>query len=68
MRVNPVRQIDEVMSKEVTRKEFLATIGFGMASILGFSTILKFVFGKGAQQTSRSSGYGSSAYGGNKQA
>lgn len=61
-----MRHLDEVMNKEMTRKEFLATLGFGIASIMGFSTILKFIFGRGSQQTATNTGYGSSAYGGNK--
>lgn len=60
-----MRQLDEVMNKEMTRKEFLATLGFGVASIMGFSTVLKFLFGRGSQQQV-SAGYGASAYGGRK--
>jgi len=61
-----MKHLDEVMKKEVTRKEFLATLGFGIASIMGFSTILKFLFGRGSQQTAVNTGYGSSAYGGRR--
>jgi len=64
-----MQQLEDIMHKEMSRKEFLATVGFGMASLFGFSTVLRFLFGKG-QQASRgsmaSSGYGSSSYGGNK--
>lgn len=60
-----MRQLDEVMNKEMTRKEFLATLGFGIASIMGFSTVLRFLFGRGSQQTANA-GYGANAYGGNK--
>ena len=66
-----MKQLEEVMSKEVTRKEFLTTLGFGVASILGFSGIMKFVFGRGstASTSSKTSslGYGSSAYGGGRE-
>ena len=59
--------LEEVVSKEMTRKEFITTLGFGIASILGFSTVLKFVFGKGRahnnSSASSSRGYGSNAYG-----
>jgi len=54
------------MQKEMSRKEFLATMGLGVASILGFSTILKLLFNKGEQQQSNSLGYGSNVYGGRK--
>lgn len=65
-----MRQLEDVMNREVTRKEFLTTLGFGVASILGFSGIMKFIFGKGNQQSStrRPLGYGSSTYGGRKTA
>lgn len=62
-----MRHLDEVMNKEMTRKEFLATLGFGIASIMGFSTVLKFLFGRGSQQQAAATGgYGASAYGGQK--
>ena len=59
--------LEDIMNKEMSRKEFLATLGFGVASIFGLSTIMRFVFGKGNQaQQGRptSTGYGSSTYGG----
>src|SRR5258708_23352379 len=52
-----------------SRKEFLATLGFGIASILGFSTVMRLLFGKGQQAHGGhmvNAGYGSSTYGGNK--
>ena len=61
-----MNQLNNLMQKEMTRKEFLTTMGFGVASILGFSTILKMLFGKGEQHMHGgvSMGYGSSVYGG----
>lgn len=58
-----------IMQREVTRKEFLLTLGLGMASIMGFSTIIRLLTGKSLdthlnQNSSQSAGYGSSAYGG----
>jgi hypothetical protein len=63
-----MRHLEDAMNREVTRKEFLTTLGFGIASILGFSGIMKFIFGRGNQQSgSRSSmGYGGGTYGGRK--
>lgn len=65
-----MNQINNLMDKEMSRKEFLATLGFGVASILGFSTILKFLFSKGqGQQAVKSTSpltYGASTYGGQK--
>jgi hypothetical protein len=59
-----------LMEKEMTRKEFLATLGFGVASILGFSTLIHLLTGKSfgpSRQVHNSYGYGSSAYGGGKE-
>jgi hypothetical protein len=59
-----------VLQKEMTRKEFLATLGFGVASILGFSNIIHLLTGKSAENhllhKSTTIGYGSSPYGGGK--
>jgi Trp operon repressor len=61
-----MQQLNNLMQKEMSRKEFIATLGLGIASVLGFSSILKLLFGKGQQTQNISAGYGSSAYGGNK--
>ena len=66
---NIQKPITAVMQKEMTRKEFLATMGFGLAGILGFSNIIRLLTGKSFESHLRSSasvGYGSSAYGGGK--
>lgn len=59
-------QLNELMDKEMSRKEFLATVGFGIASIMGLSTIIKFLTGKKNQQQVSGYGYGGGAYGGAK--
>ena len=59
-----MRQLETMMQKEMTRKEFIATLGFGLASIFGLSTIIKLVLGKGHNEHLATSGYGSHAYGG----
>lgn len=64
------KPLDTLMQKEMDRKEFLTTVGFGVASLFGFSTVLQLLgksqpsnmFGHAQAQQ----GYGSSAYGGNK--
>jgi len=59
--------LDEVLHKDMSRKEFLATLGFGVASLFGFATILRFLFAR--QHSNIASvgvGYGSSVYGGRK--
>jgi len=63
------KHVETLLNKEMTRKEFLGTLGLGLASILGFSSIIHFLTGKSSQQHGRtaSAGYGTSVYGGNKE-
>jgi hypothetical protein len=59
------KQINSLVHKEMTRKEFLGTVGFGLLSLAGMSTIVKLLGGsKTASQHAVGAGYGSSAYGG----
>ncbi len=62
-------RLSSLLDREVSRKEFLGMSGLAIASILGFGTIVKLLTGKSLQSHSnfRSSGYGSSAYGGFKE-
>lgn len=60
--------LHQLLELEVSRKEFLATLGFGVLSVVGLSTIIKFLTGHGGNTLSmksvgRTRGYGSSAYG-----
>jgi hypothetical protein len=60
--------VNTLLQKEMSRKEFLATLGLAGASVLGFSSIIKLLTGKSLQSqlgtTQKSSyGYGGSAYG-----
>ncbi len=60
------KPIQALMQKEMTRKEFIATLGFGAATVLGLSSVLN-MLGHGKKnpfQGNQSLGYGSSAYGG----
>jgi Trp operon repressor len=62
-----MQKISDLMQKEMTRKEFLATLGFGVATIFGLSSLLQ-MLGKQnpfQQQTSQY-GYGGGIYGGQK--
>lgn len=55
------------MQKEMSRKEFLATFGFGVASLFGLGTLLRLMGQHPEQHPNQqvsSMGYGSSAYGG----
>lgn len=58
------QHLDALMQKEMTRKQFLATMGFGVVSIFGFSTIVQLLTGKHFSAQHVSKGYGSTAYGG----
>lgn len=64
---NIAKPLDDLLQKEMDRKEFLTTLGFGAASLLGLSTVLQ-LLGKNHNVLgthSVESGYGASAYGGN---
>ncbi len=61
------KHLDVLMHKEMTRQEFLATLGFGVAALFGLSSVVKLMTGKshgGNRLGSVSRGYGNSAYGG----
>lgn len=60
------KPVTALMQAEMTRKEFLATLGLGVASILGFSSIIHFLTGKSLTNHAQGIGYGSSVYGGGK--
>lgn len=59
-------RIHDLMEKEMTRKEFLATLGFGVATIMGFSTLLQLLGKKNPFHQTSSYGYGGGVYGGQK--
>ncbi len=63
------KQIESILHKEMSRKEFLATLGFGVASIFGFSTIIHLLTGKSLSTELRRHelGYGESPYGGGRE-
>jgi len=63
------KPVTALMQKEMTRKEFLATFGLGLASIMGLSTIIHLLTGKSFDHHIRHQtvGYGASVYGGGKE-
>jgi hypothetical protein len=63
------KPIDALMQKEMTRKEFMATLALGLGSIMGFSTIIHLLTGKSLDRHLGHSGagYGSTSYGGGKE-
>jgi hypothetical protein len=67
MNQNKINPAAAILQREVTRKEFLATLGLGVASVMGFSNLIRLLTGKSVESHlthKSSSGYGSSGYGG----
>jgi hypothetical protein len=63
------KQLQTLLSREMTRQEFLATIGVGVASVMGLSGLLRVLSGKpNASQQHQGYGYGRSTYGGGVEA
>lgn len=61
---NPARQL---LSREVSRKDFLKLCGFGLVSLMGLSSIIKLLSGMSdthGQLRHMDTGYSSSFYGG----
>lgn len=57
------QQINGLMQKEVSRKEFLGMSGLAVVSLLGLGSITKLVTGKSLISHSVNRGYGGSPYG-----
>ncbi len=57
------QQLDALMQKEVSRKEFLGMSGLAVASVFGLGGILKMLNGQSLFGTKSSRGYGSTPYG-----
>ena len=64
-----MNKINKLLHKEMTRKEFLATLGFGVATLFGMSTVISLFTDKPNPLEQRSSlGYGQGSYGGQPRA
>jgi hypothetical protein len=59
-------QIDALLSKEMSRKEFLQHIGSGFLILFGISGLLRALTQQHTPSRGQGTGYGSSAYGGAK--
>ena len=58
-------RFDEVLQKEITRKEFLSIIFFGILSVFGLGAIMSALTGGDSEQTTQlvtGRAYGSGAY------
>lgn len=61
-----MEKINDLLQKDMTRKEFLTTVGMGLATVFGLSAILRLLTGRGFEAQQSSYGYGSGPYGGRK--
>ncbi len=62
------KQVDELLQKEMSRQDFLKTVGVGLLAVFGFSSVFKMLngmSGHGGNHKVANAGYGSSPYGGN---
>lgn len=57
------QQLDALMQKEVSRKEFLGMSGLAVASVFGLGSLLKVLNGQSLLGGKANHGYGSSPYG-----
>lgn len=60
------QQLQTILQKEVSRKEFLGIAALALISILGFGHIMQLLTGKSLEHHSVGDGYGDAAYGGAK--
>jgi len=61
-----MERLENILQKEMTRKEFLATLGLGLISVLGMGAVVRLLFGKARGASHTATSYGASAYGGPK--
>lgn len=62
----PIKPVQELMARDVNRKEFLSIVGVGALTIIGLGPILHFLTGKSSQTVIhryQKSGFGSGPYG-----
>lgn len=57
------KPINHILTKELSRKEFLSTIMLGVASLVGLSTLHRLINGKSIGRQNQETGYGASPYG-----
>lgn len=63
METNSQKPLNELLQREMTRKQFLATLGLGLASVFGFSGIIRLLTGKSLdRQFDNSNVYGGGPY------
>lgn len=64
------KQIEELLQKEISRREFLSLVGVGVLSVLGVSSLIKNISSTFGSKLSSSNSdlpmYGGEVYGGSK--
>lgn len=56
------KDLQQLLDKQVDRKDFLKHLGFGLVALTGVATLTKSMNGFGVRQ--QTSGFGAGAYGG----
>lgn len=59
-------ELNQLLQKQMDRKDFLRHVAIGFAAIAGITTIVKTLATLNGNAKSQSYGYGSSVYGGQK--
>lgn len=59
--MNNIESIQDILEKEVSRKEFLVHIGVAVAAAVGISSVIRNIFN--STQSKETSGIGFSGYG-----
>lgn len=54
---------DEILKKELTRREFLLHLGAGVLAMIGIGNVLKALLGPHGNQAKSDRGYGAGPYG-----
>ena len=62
---NIKQSLDEIVTRPMDRKQFLASTGAALLTLVGVSAIVKSL--ESYQNPNRTNGYGSSPYGGSKE-
>jgi hypothetical protein len=57
-------ELDELLTKEITRRQFLAAVGAAVFSLVGFSSIMGLLTkAKSSNQSNNSGGFGIGGFG-----
>jgi hypothetical protein len=57
-------RFDNILNRKLTRKDFLMTLGMSIVGLIGISSLLGILSGKGSPTNTSNMTYGSGSYGG----